>query len=444
VPFQRSTLLRDLTQQLQRTRREIFRRFPREQAWIEPWLAGTRRLAWVLGGPRCGTSAFKAALASHCEALSLPGEHRCYFTLLGRNFPDHGADSEADDMSALSEAQRADLLEMILTSAFAGTTGPTPSEDEVHRYAWEWALRLPMQWPQLGLTAEQIVGPVARATQAHFAAGGRVPSPEFDVAILRALQAIDARINPRAYDLPAALTEQHFGSAPMLAAAPTPVIVEITPYVVLQPRPLKTPALPASVLLLKASSDPFRIRTMRSLFRGWDTRVLHLTRNPLASINGLLDGWAFPGFWQHDLSGVAGLPRKQRHWKFDLVDGWQSLSQAPLVSLAAAQWRVPNERILRFVAGGVPAARFSFEDFLAGEDTRARMLERAFAGMGLAADAGARRAMKHPPAVNVTHKPRAGRWTARAAELAPVLSDPGIDAIARRLGYDPADHAGWI
>ena len=442
----RSTELRRLRLQLHDIRQEILQRFPMEQEWLyETLYAATktsRTLGWVLGGPRSGTSAFKAALASHASVLSLPGEHRCYFTLLGLNYPDHGEPTEASD-GPLDESERRELLEMILVSAFSGELMRKPTAQEIHRYAWEWALRLPMQWPLYTFDPLHVVQQIEQSVQRFLAQGGELESEAFDIAILRILRDIDARITARAYDLPASLMLRHFNEEPPLERAPSQLIVEITPFVILRPRSLKTPGQSATTLLLKASSDAFRLHSMHALFESWDRRILQLTRNPLAAVNGLLDGWTFPGFWQHQFGAESGLASQRRDWKFDLVDDWRSLVDSPLVELAAQQWRVPCERILAYLED-VPYTRLAFESFLEGELPRSQMLGQALRVLGLQADGSSQEAMKNPPTVNVTQTPRPARWRARAVELEPLLRDPRICITSQRLGYQLDEIFAWI
>ncbi|MDP9071610.1 MAG: sulfotransferase [Actinomycetota bacterium] len=50
-------------------------------------------------------------------------------------------------------------------------------------------------------------------------------------------------------------------------------------------------------LVLSTPRNAFRLAFLRSLFPAARFRVVHLTRNPAASVNGLIDGWLHHGFF---------------------------------------------------------------------------------------------------------------------------------------------------
>src|SRR5690606_2916237 len=98
------------------------------------------------------------------------------------------------------------------------------------------------------------------------------------------------------------------------------------------------------------------------IFADHEVAFIHLTRNPAAAINGLLDGWDDRCFWQHQVPGRTG-PSSSRNWCFDLVDGWQHAEE--LIDLCQLQWAEPHQRIL--AAGlGSKMVRVAFEDFQRG------------------------------------------------------------------------------
>ncbi len=424
------------------TRARILALFPEEQAAIAQW-RDTLPVALVLGAPRGGTSAFRASLASHGEILAPAGEHRLFFSLLGLNFPDSGDEAETANRP-LSPALAAEILDMILLTSAEGPAVGRPDEREALRYAWEWAYRLPLQWTRIDFVADDVVRIVLEAVRAFRAADSADPA-QLDRLVLQALSAAYPLIDAQYYDgFPAS------GSAlwtEALREAFDPII-EITPFVIPRPRRLKTPQSRVRMLLLKASSDAYRMITLRSLFRDRPVHVLRLTRNPLAAINGLLDGWAHHCFWQHDLTNSLGAASPFAGWCFDLVDDWQNLAaEGQLLPIVMQQWLEPNrliEEARHKRATNEHWHSFDFEAFVSSPESRRHLLERSVQALGLEPDENLSRAGSAPPRVNVTRPSASGRWRKRSAELLPLAENPRILGMAAALGYDRRGIDGWI
>ncbi len=244
------------------------------------------------------------------------------------------------------------------------------------------------------------------------------------------------------------------GLAPALATRsgpPGPAILEEPPFVCIVPWEPATPNdLERFPLVLKTPSNAYRLPFFERLFPNARVRVLHLTRNPAASINGLFDGWRYPrGFFSHhlgtpldirDYTRVAG-PWSGRWWKFDLPPGWRGEVGRPLAHVAAFQWLAAHAAILAFSEGRDHVLKVALEDML-GPNARAT-LDGLFRWMGIEADEPiARRTVGQMPHVMVTDQPRARRWFERQAIIEPVLSRPDVMETATRLGYK-SDPSTW-
>lgn len=407
--------------------------YPEEDEFLAEAAERVRRVAVVLGSPRGGTSVFKQVLAMARGALALPGEHRLLFTLLGLNFPDHGGLDECVESGCLDDYQRSFLLyNMLYECRGEEIADPTPREWE--RHAWEWALRIRLQWPELKISAEELTD-LIRPTLLGPRTG---PEPAFRV--LRALRSHGLPVDPYQYDLDEELVAAYFPGLTRHGGPPGHAIVEISPFVALRPR--RRPPLRdgSDVLLLKASSDAYRIPLLHDLFKDWNLREIHLTRNPLASVNGLIDGWQHRSFYQHDLSVITDVPGLRKGWNFDLCEGWQELNYRCLAELCARQWSDPHRRILRNAARPL---RLRFEDFQAGVDERKTLMDRAAVACGLRFDEWARAAVERPRPVNSTAAPALGRWLRKRPGLRGLLSSPDVADVCRLIGYDPADWRLW-
>ena len=400
------------------------------------------RVLLVLGSPRGGTSAVHAALCAADTAVGLPGEHRHLFTLLGRNYPDHGRDTECDDRP-LSSPERAFVHRNIAVD-LAGPPLQAPDRHEIEVFAWRWALRFRLQWPAVDVPLERLVDGGDRRDPdgvRRLATCGRPPAgPPPRCAAPLDLD-LDPSASPSAYEL-----DEH-GAPATRTARRRPRRRDLVRTCACCPRP--GPQLrPDTRLVLKASSDAFRLASLADLFDGWDVKLLHLTRNPLGAVNGLLDGWAHPCFWQHDLSLTAWPDRDRPGRTGALVE------VRPLRRLAGPLRRRPRADLCTAVAviarppaGGPPAggprqpcgspSRTSRRASRPGPACWRRS-RRSPARCG---GAGLRRAAADPVVVNPTARPQAGRWRQVRPQLVRTLAVPGVRELAATLGYADAPRA---
>jgi hypothetical protein len=334
----------------------------------------------------------------------------------------------------LSSEQREFMLSNLLFEC-RGEEIQEPTAREWERYAWDWALRLRLQWPEvIDEPVEKLVGVVRDAVL------GERTGPEPAVDVLRALRAHGLPVDPYHYDLDESLVRDAFPGLPVPQGPPGRTIIEISPFLALRPsrRPVLGPD--RRTLVVKASSDAYRIPLLHNLFDGWNIRELHLTRNPLASVNGLIDGWEHRSFWQHDLSPLGPDGGARTDWNFDLCEGWRELSEGGLPELCARQWSDPHRRILRHTEDPV---RLRFEDFQAGGETRRAMMDRAADAIGLRFDKSRYGAVDRPRQVNSTAAPSLARWRRERPELRALLDIPEVAEVSELLGYDVAAWSQW-
>ena len=198
-----------------------------------------------------------------------------------------------------------------------------------------------MQWPCAGLSADDLMTVIDDAIQL-----GTAP-------------AISAPCWPGSARTPATTTDSTH-RAPQDRPDPS-YCLEEPPFVVPTPRRLPTAdELRRTPLLLKAPLDAYRLDVLRAVFPLARFTVVHLTRAPAASINGLYDGWLDRGFFSHrfpdrlaipDYSDTADWARSW--WNFDLPPGWQEYTTRPLAEVCALQWRSVHEHILHGLANSV-------------------------------------------------------------------------------------------
>lgn len=432
----RSLRLAKLRKRYEEVLDRILVRFPVDAQNLARLKSGKVRVIMVLGSPRGGTSVCKAKIAAEYNLASLPGEHRVLFTLLGRTFPDHGGSSETGAAGLLSEEERDFVLKGIGTD-IAGPETDNPTEDEISRYAHAWAMRLVLQWVDVSFDIDSVIALIEREVRAWCDAGGDNRG-DLSVAVLRALAGTYRQIDLCLYDMNPELLDPAFAQRLPLEAPPSDLIAEISPFVVPALRRLEP--LGDRALILKASSDAYRLPELIHCFKSFDIDFLHVVRNPLASVNGLLDGWRHSGFWQHQLSSFYESP-PARHdlngWKFDAFDGWDACPQdVNLIDLCVQQWAVPHTKILENCEVSL---RIRFEDLMDpahGAAFKSRLEKRLRLRP-------ATKQLERLPPINATRPPKPARWQSRAHELIPILEKQTVRDLCRRLGYDTEAYQGW-
>lgn len=444
-PASRPQRLALLATERERLQAHLRDRYPAERRWRER-ARELRRVAIVVGSPRGGTSVVHHLLRSAAGAVAPLGEHRPLFTLAGWNFPDATRELECIEDMPLAPGEREALLDEIAFECW-GEPNLEPSAEQRLRFAWSWALRFQLQWPDLGADLEWVAERVEAVVAALQKRGIELGGENVTAAALRALLDSGVPLDPHLYALADRLRRDLFTDVPESGPPRGGTILEIPPFLAAGPRHRPRPAT-AGTLVLKASSDAHRLPTLRRLFAGRQVHWLHLTRNPLAVVNGLLDGWAHRGFWQHDLTeltepGIAHAPRDRHLWCFDLFPGWREHLNGSLDDLCLEQWLHPHSRILTHLGPEQRVTRVRFEEFLAGGRMRTNLLVRMAEGLGLTSSARYMTVAHRPAIINATVAPAPARWLSARPGLLSLLSEDRVAAMAVRLGYTPKEAFEW-
>lgn len=393
-------------------------------------LADVREVVVVVSSSRGGSSLFGELLRRVPGLLHLRAEINPFFALAG----------------LYRGAQRRRVLEAELLADIGEPVRPGGSETD-GRAALDLTWRLLVQWPALAeLPLADLVDRVDRVRRQ-----GAAGDPQLVLLRLLAdLRRSHPEIHPGYYDLPADLVRHVDPTLPPPAGPPGPAFVEMPPFVVLSPwRPASGEDLRTRPLVLTTPRNSFRLEFLADLFPSARLRVLHLTRNPAAAVNGLVDGWLHHGFFNCTVAtplAIGGysdvVPGGDRWWCYDLPPGWGDHVDQPLVEVCAFQWRATHAAALASLAHRRPdVLRVRFES-LVGPPADRRATLAALAGwLGVGASDLHEVAGAGLPVVMATAPPAPRRWLARAAQLLPALRRPEVAAMAEELGY--GSEAGW-
>jgi hypothetical protein len=363
-------------------------------------LLAVRDLVVVVGSSRGGTTLVGELLRQVPGTVHLSGEANPFFELAG------------DDDEVLAAELSVDL----------GT--PAATAADVDATTW----RLLAQWPDLDLEPGRVRHWVDEAG-------------DDTVALLHRARRDEPRIDPWYYDLPDDVLAAAFPDVPPAEGPPGARVVEMAPF--LLPRPWRratTEELAAGTLVLTTPRNVFRLDRLQRLFPNAWIRLLHLTRNPAAAVNGLLDGWLHRGFFSGRADvplSIAGysdrFPWGDSWWKFDPWPGCEAVAEQSLATVCATQWAAAHAAALAW-----PGERrqLRFEDVVGREPV-------AFAELAawLGRPAATLDEVRLRPLM-ATAPPAPGRWSDRAEELLPVLDAEPVRCLADRLGY--ADRTDWV
>lgn len=317
----------------------------------------------------------------------------------------------------------------------------------VRQFTAQIAERLSLQWPTEAFDVALLRADVDRVLAALQREDGwlegefRDPQP-FHARLLARVRARHPAVHPGAYDIDRRLLAKTCPDAVDVPFSPR-MLIEEPPFVLTTPWiPATAEALARRPLIIKTPSNAYRIPWLRRLFPNATVRVLHLTRNVAASVNGLYDGWRYPAFHSHASElplSIAGYsetaPEGHRWWKFDRPPGWQSLRERRLEDVCAFQWRSAHGAILE---SGADRFRLAFEDVMANSARQAPALSALAHWLGVPVEPELTRILTGAlPVVMATAQPRHRRWFARVDLLTPLLADPSLRELMERLGYDP-------
>lgn len=414
------------------TRLSRFRERP-SSAWSE----AVERVVLIAASSRGGSSYVHAVLSASSSAASIGGEHTAVYRLHGIERGEDGSDRV--EAGSVSEGQVKDVAAEIADLLRVGQAGAAVRPEV---YARTVAVRLVLQWPWVSFAMDDIREASVRVHTA--AAGVELSDRDLFSRLLVELQPMYPELRRGYYD---GLGGTSTDSAPGgLGDPPGPVIVEEPPFVV--PARRRRPSLAElrrKVVVLKASVDAYRLPLVRRLFPRAELAVVHLTRNPAASVNGLYDGWLDRGFYSYDVSaettlGIAGYSERAEFarawWNFDVPPTWQSVVERPLAEVGATQWSQAHRWILVDAAAVTDRLlRVRFEDLIGPRAEQE--WDRLFRFAGLAPADRAR-----IPAVMATASPQPGRWRGREALIRPAIGNPVVREVVKELGYEKED--GWV
>ena len=226
-------------------------------------------------------------------------------------------------------------------------------------------------------------------------------------------------------------------------------IIEEPPFVLQKPASSPTQEqLKNGWLVLKSSINNYRGKFWKNLFSHAQIKFIHLTRNPLASTNGLMDGWLHPGFYSYNVKEDFNFPLsiKGYHntswWNFDLPPNFKDLKQESLEEVCLEQWLYANKHILEFLSSSNEEfIRIPSENILAQGNTQ-KVLENVASFLGLTT--AFQFNSSKLPLVQTTNIPKKQRWKERRDIILKAFQNSEeAMKMASTLGYNLDEMEDW-
>lgn len=423
-----------------------------------------RRIIVINSSSRSGSSLLYALLAKLPGVISLTGEASPFYKLNIRldRFNPHQSEK-------IPTERLADVMDLpglatdFLSDIYVHEKIVRSDDIDRERYSTDLALRFLLQWTDIDAAGDELRAVIATALDAYCASHPLFNTEEFYLLLLEPLSSRWPEINPFYYDIGTDKAALAFPSLDIPSAPPVArFTIEEPPFILLHPASHATRAeLANSILLLKSTVDCYRMNLLEKLFPKAEIKVVHLIRNPAATINGIFDGWHHRGFFSHNLSACFGshshikklaikgysdiYPHGAVWWNFDLPSGWQEYVDRELLEVCAFQWRSANAEILANLAiSGQKSCTVHFEEIIRSLDSRQRQFARLLQFMGIGAEEATRLKLDALPVVQTTLPPQLYRWKKRQDLIERLLDDPSILAMSERLGYRKDSMDGWL
>ena len=393
-----------------------------------------RDVLLVVSSSRGGSSIVAEILRRSRGLLHMRAEINPFLVLHGLAHPESKTDSDQLTDDHVDDRANAFAAEL------AWDCGRPREAAERNCWITDLAIRFQFQWPTLHIDRVAVERATTQIGPHDFVDPGR-----FYATLLDAMEREQTGFLANYYDL-GSLGRRRGFKAPQ--GPPGELVVEEPPFVCIEPWEGATPEdwgrLP---IVLKTPSNAYRLRFYRALFPNARLRVLHLTRNPAAAVNGLLDGWNYPcGFFSHRLGTTLDIQHYsdvsawgQTWWNFDLPPGWAAHTNETLAEVCAFQWHSAHETILRDVRdlelGSTEYLRVTFEDLVGPPEIARATVTQIGRWLGLQDKDQLSTWTPDMPAMMATVPPRPRRWMDRADTLGPLLEQGDLVEMAERLGY---------
>jgi len=439
-----------------------------EIVWQDKTLKDVKKVVFINSAPRSGSSLLFLLLQRFPQIYSLSGESVPFFKLNNISCMQHLTDTISSAYVFPSE-QIASFSRDILSDCHVSDSLcmlDNLRHDVVCSYIDELALRFSLQWPDVSFSYDLFKDVAFKVFYSSLKKNNKFCLQCFYLDLIAGLrQAGYEKINPYYYDIPADIVQSYFPELDIPSAPPCKIMtIEEPPFILLPPRKrIEFKDLSEKILLLKAPVNCYRMGFWMDVFKNAEVKVIHLVRNPMASVNGLYDGWQYRGFFSHNLYNFFGSKDGGMQslaidgysdlyewgkwwWKYDLPPGWEKYVASRLEEVCLFQWMAANRVILQHKQeSGVEYINVRYEDIVKDISTRTKELIKIAEFLGIDIKDNIKQInTERLPLVQATKKPVPFRWRERGSILLRMLERKEVQDLCYYLGYNLYRLDEWI
>lgn len=405
--------------------------------WDECTLEDVKKVCLILSSPRSGSSVFIKKLKELTDIYFLQGEETPFYEMHGlNNFPD-------GDFNPTITDEQYKLFSRDMLSDFWKHTS---DRIDLHTYQTIIFGRLCFQLPNISV--EDLFKVRDTWLIDCLPLGERVSKEQVYAKLFNAILRYNLQFNPYYWDGTQDFISHYWQYCVPASGPANPFLIEEAPFVMAERhKMLIQEDLKYKTLLIKNPTNCYRKEFIKKIYPNAEIKVIHLTRNPAATINGLMDGWLHHGFYSFNLTEELNIegytetnPSHSHFWNFDMPPNWRELTNSKLVDVCAEQWYQAHKAILDdWYDAGIKHHHVQLENFL-DEERRPREIEgvKKFLKSSMLTSTG-----NSIPQVMATKHPRKARWREREDEILDCIShNPHIEDMAYDLHY--GDRCTWI
>lgn len=386
-----------------------------------------RTIVIVAMSARSGSSWLVEQLKQSADFVHFRGELTPFLRRHGLTPVDQVLESEALGATDAARAPQALRDDLTLELGY-----PTQGIEDAEAFCADILRRLPLQWPHI-VVDDRLQTLVSQHVLKCVTSREPFDAVGFTKNLLQSISQNEL-IDVDFYDLgvePGPSADQRY---------PFQTVLESPPLLLFAPwRRATLEDVRTKPLIIKSAGDVYRLDFYQALFPNARLHMLHLRRNPAASINGLINAWLSKKYQSFRVGGLSIrgysdlAPWRHDWWKLDLFPGWQTYRDSSLAELCAAQWSTAQLAALDWCDRQAHTPFIGrYEDMIASAEVRSAMIERLCDHLAVP-----RFAIADTRVMNASQQPRRGAWRDRASDIVPLVSQPAMRALSARLGYDP-------
>ena len=450
-------------------RKEVFADMQKRspgQLWREASLEDAKNLVVICSSSRSGSSLLFEALRRLPLVYALPGESLPYYKLHGLSLDCFPSEKTPGHLLSASFDYTGISRDFLNDFSYGDECDIFKDSNLLQLYIDDIILRLPLQWPNILFRYQEMRELVYKAITRFAARDETFIKEKFYLELFHTIKEAYPGISPCYYDIKYSDIRGKFCDIKLPVGPPNQdFLVEEPPFILLSPRKKVTKKeLTEKTLLLKSSVDCYKTDLIEFLFPNAEIKVIYMTRNPAATINGLYDGWSHRGFFSRNLKilfeendfgreclGIKAYSDKYRYewakwwWNYDLPQGWEDYIESELETVCAFQWYSANYAIQEYLARGKSeCCTVKYENLIRSPLDRKREFTKILDFMGLDTDYIEAMDIEHLPIVQATVPPKPYRWHNRKEIIIPQLEEEKIVQMSHKLDYRIDKLEEWL